>query len=335
MNPVWSPAGTSIAFARLTGASFSQPPIRSQIYVMRADGSGQTNLSNTAGVHDFLPAWSPDGKRIAFTRTTAKQTQIFVMNADGSGKRQLTHGASVPYEPAWSPDGKKIVFSAESATVPWQLFVINADGTGRTRLTHDASHADAGPDWQPLPSSGGGAPPPPPQGSATGTVLVNGRLFTSGPIPFGSVVDVTHGRLTLTADVGTLTVYGDGTHPAIFRLTRSSERVKGHKVPLDQLTLVGGDFSICSRRRTAGVGVRKPKPTVVRALWGDGKGRFRTQGRYASATIQGTIWLTVDRCDGTLTLVKQGTVTVRDFTRHRTIQVHAGHSYLAPTRRPR
>ena len=53
--------------------------------------------------------------------------------------------------------------------------------------------------------------------------------------------------------------------------------------------------------------------SVLGSLWGNGKGKFRTNGKYSSATVRGTIWLTQDRCDGTLTTVKRGTVSVRDF----------------------
>ena len=51
-------------------------------------------------------------------------------------------------------------------------------------------------------------------------------------------------------------------------------------------------------------------------------------GRYAAATVRGTTWLTEDRCDGTLIVVKRGVVTVLDKVRHKTITVTAGHTYL-------
>ena len=70
-----------------------------------------------------------------------------------------------------------------------------------------------------------------------------------------------------------------------------------------------------------------------RRLWGNATGRFTTKGRYASAAVRGTIWLTEDRCDGTLTRVTSGSVAVRDRARRRTVIVRAGHSYLARTRR--
>lgn len=66
-----------------------------------------------------------------------------------------------------------------------------------------------------------------------------------------------------------------------------------------------------------------------RRLWGNANGRFRTRGRHSSGAVRGTRWLTVDRCDGTLTIVREGTVAVRDFTLDRTVLVDAGERYLA------
>jgi hypothetical protein len=70
----------------------------------------------------------------------------------------------------------------------------------------------------------------------------------------------------------------------------------------------------------------------VRKLWGSGKGHFRTRGRHGAATVRGTVWLTADYCDGTLVKVKRGLVGVRDFVHHKTVEVPAGHSYLAKTK---
>ena len=68
---------------------------------------------------------------------------------------------------------------------------------------------------------------------------------------------------------------------------------------------------------------------MIRRLWAKAKGHFRTRGSYASATVRGTVWLTADRCDGTLTHVNQGTVQVSDFTLKKKLLVHAGTSHLA------
>lgn len=70
-----------------------------------------------------------------------------------------------------------------------------------------------------------------------------------------------------------------------------------------------------------------------RHLWGSGHGRFRTHGVNSVASVLGTIWLTEDSCDGTVTVVRRGLVAVRDLNGHRTVRVPAGHSYFAPAQR--
>lgn len=64
-------------------------------------------------------------------------------------------------------------------------------------------------------------------------------------------------------------------------------------------------------------------------LWGHVKGKFKTRGHYGSASVQGTIWLTQERCSGTFFHVVEGVLKIRDFSLHKTVIVRAGHSYLA------
>jgi len=99
--------------------------------------------------------------------------------------------------------------------------------------------------------------------------------------------------------------------------------------------LRGGSFAACrsAGHRPSGRRAVASRSRRVRRLWGrDDGGRFRTHGRHSQATVRGTRWLTVDRCDGTLTRVTEGAVSVRDRRRHRTVLVRAGHSYLARSR---
>jgi PKD repeat protein len=160
-------------------------------------------------------------------------------------------------------------------------------------------------------------------GTPTGTVLLNGRPFTGGPIRYGSKLDVTNGTLLLKTDTGTILVSGKGV-PAVFVLLRGTDNAK----PIVELRLAGGKFGAC-KRKVAAVSKAKPPPKVIRQLWAKAKGHFRTRGRYAAATVCGTGWLTADRCDGTLTRVSQGTVQVSDFTLKKKVLVRAGKSYLA------
>ncbi len=169
----------------------------------------------------------------------------------------------------------------------------------------------------------GGTAAPPPTGTPTGTVLVNGRPFTGGTIPYKSVVDVTDGTLLLKVDTGTLKVNGAGGITAVFVLLRGTDKKK----PIVELRLTKGNFSVCPKRKKSSAA--RVAATTVRQLWGDGTGQFRTRGRYAAATVRGTNWLTADRCDGTLTKVVRGVIQVSDLPQRKQVTVRAGKSYLA------
>jgi hypothetical protein len=73
--------------------------------------------------------------------------------------------------------------------------------------------------------------------------------------------------------------------------------------------------------------------SVLQTLHAKAHGHFRTSGRKASATVRGTIWVTTERCDGTLIRAIEHTVVVTDLVRHKTIALTQGHSYLARARK--
>ncbi len=155
---------------------------------------------------------------------------------------------------------------------------------------------------------------------------MNGKPFTGGRIAYNSTVDVTQGTLVLKADTGTLTVHGAARLPAVFKLLRGIDKKK----PIVELRLVAGDFSACpKKRKTSGVAATEAATTTVRQLWGNGKGKFRTRGRYAAATVRGTNWLTADRCDATRVQVVRGVIQVSDLPHKKQVTVRAGRSYLA------
>jgi hypothetical protein len=154
----------------------------------------------------------------------------------------------------------------------------------------------------------------------SGIVLVNGRPLTAGEqIHVGAKIDATHGTMTLTSASPT-----GGLETANFAGGTFKVLQHGAKAGTE-LALQNGSFDVC-KRRTAAATVA---PVVVRGLWGNGKGVFVTDGRFAAATVRGTIWLTDDRCDGTLVVVRRGVVSVLDRVHQRTVLVTAGHSYLA------
>ncbi len=133
-------------------------------------------------------------------------------------------------------------------------------------------------------------------------------------IPLGSTVDARKGVVEITASATSKAKFYDG----IFKLTQ--------KGGVTRLALVE-KLAACKKASSA---AKRPK---TRKLWGSGKGKFRTEGKYSAATVRGTTWLVQDSCSGTLTRVKQGAVTVRDNVKKKNIVVRAGRRYLAKPRR--
>ena len=117
-----------------------------EVYVMEAEGSGQTNLTNSPGF-DSDPAWSPDGSSIAFSSDRDGDLEVYVMNADGSGQTNLTSNPGTDFQPAWSPDGSRIAFSSDRDG-DLEVYVMNADGSGQTNLTSNPG-TDFQPAWSP------------------------------------------------------------------------------------------------------------------------------------------------------------------------------------------
>jgi hypothetical protein len=159
-------------------------------------------------------------------------------------------------------------------------------------------------------------------------------------IPVGSQLDTEDGRVALTsaADTGGAKTQTSDFYQGIFQVKQTvpKKKPKKPKQLITDLVLKGQlPSSQCGPikgARAAAEAAKKKKKgpkSVLGQLWGNGKGKFRTSGKYSSATVRGTIWLTQDRCDGTLTKVTRGTVQVRDFKRKKTVTVKAGHSYLA------
>ena len=120
-----------------------------EIYVMNANGTNQTNLTNNAA-DDSAPTWSPNGSKLAFSASRDGNGEIYVMNADGSNQTNLTNHEFSDGRPVWSPDGTKILFTSDRE---WdgdaqELFTMNPDGTDQKYITKTGNNPYT-PDYSP------------------------------------------------------------------------------------------------------------------------------------------------------------------------------------------
>ncbi|HEV8264040.1 MAG TPA: hypothetical protein VGQ06_03750 [Gemmatimonadales bacterium] len=139
-------SGASSASGRIVFSSTRDG--NAEIYVMNADGSGVTRLTDNPAA-DVQPTWSPDGSRIAFVSTRDGTNDIYAMKADGTGVTRLTTSSTAygARAPAWC--GQRIAFDSDRYLQAFpDIYVMNEDGTDVTRLTVGAAF-DQQPAWSP------------------------------------------------------------------------------------------------------------------------------------------------------------------------------------------
>ncbi len=191
---------------------------------------------------------------------------------------------------------------------------------------------------------------PPKTGSKADVALVKGTVLIKLPgthkfvplssikqIPNGTIINATHGSVQITIEEpnGTIEtgVYFGGEFQLV--LTRAGAAIA---------KLVGGSFKGCPKpapKKPTKHKKKKKAPDAgaasfsrhhpVRHLWSNAHGSFSTQGKYGSAAVRGTEWLTQDQCNGTFFKVTRDEITVKSFKLHnqKTI-VKQGHSFLSP-----
>jgi virginiamycin B lyase len=192
------------------------------------------------------------------------------------------------------------------------------------------------PDAAPVPATVAAPEPTPVLGKTVVAAPLRGTVRVTVPgsrhafvlrrkdeIPVGSTLDTRDGRVTITSALPGNRTQNGNFWGGFFKVRQSRSRSLGGMTTLELRSNL-----TCGTRAHASA-TRKRR----NSLWGsDRRGRFRTKGRNAAATVRGTVWRTTDRCDGTLITVQSGAVTVRDTPRRRTVTVRRGHSYLARNR---
>lgn len=117
------------------------------LITVTADGKETELLTTTNNYYE--PAWSPDGKKIAFVQYMDSNYEIFVMNADGSEQTQLTTHAEEDRHPSWSPDGSTLAFHSDRSG-NYDIYTIDpAGGTAPRKLTDTRGDEELYPEWSP------------------------------------------------------------------------------------------------------------------------------------------------------------------------------------------
>lgn len=140
-RPSWAPDGRRITYTACYAADQS-----CEIYIMNADGSNQTNLTDDATA-DHQSVWSPQGGKIAFTTWRDGNWEVYVMNVDGSAPANLSNHPSDDQYPSWSPNGKKIAFDS-NRDGDGEIYIMRPDGAQIVKITDNESN-EHNPVWSP------------------------------------------------------------------------------------------------------------------------------------------------------------------------------------------
>ena len=353
LAPAWDPNGQQIAFTRIGGGTGPD------IYTVDTSGLGNEVVYASSTGTENHASWAPDGSAIAFTTSRGSGNEIFRQVGPGGSGTPVTSNPADDNEPSWSPDGTRIAFNSNRGGAP-QIWSVGANGVEDAPVNlSGAARTDSQPEWgqlsfdqTPPPP---GALPPPERGETVNATPVSGTVMVSLPVtgstragaagagttrfipleeatqvPIGSTFETRQGtvRLTFARDAA-----GTRTQGGRFSQGRF-QTLQGSGSPLTELRMRGGGLNACSKLPRGGAAAAGRRRG--RRLFANARGRFRTRGRNSAATVRGTQWLTKDSCAGTLTVVRQGSVVVRDFTKRKNIRLKKGgrSRYLArPPRR--
>jgi tol-pal system beta propeller repeat protein TolB len=130
----------------------NMPDNTTDIWVMDADGSNQTDITNTPGISELGPIWSPDGTKIAYVVTDYITPGVWVMNPDGTEQRKFSTFSGVEFGPTWSADSSQIALvryvPGVVMSIQFDIFVVALDGSSDVNITN-SDYDEIEPAWSP------------------------------------------------------------------------------------------------------------------------------------------------------------------------------------------
>lgn len=298
--------GADLVFTTAQAAAAATPTASPPGPPLVSAGSVQTVDGNAATLDATI---DPNGS------DTSYEIQYGSTSAYGSTTTPVPIGAG----PGPQSVSETISGLAPSANYHFRFVATNANGTtDGADESFVTTTGGTGP-------TGGLVPAPAEDTSADllpylGTVLVDGEpLLVGEQIPFGETIDATDGTVVLETQL-------DGVTQAM-DFAGGDFEVQQLASGTTELVLEGGTDEACAIRGSRTTRVLENARTI-RSLWGNGHGVYEVKGNYAAATVRGTIFHVVDRCDGTFVHVVRGVVAVLDLASGKTLDVFAGHSDL-------
>ncbi|HEY1776940.1 MAG TPA: hypothetical protein VGG41_12335, partial [Solirubrobacteraceae bacterium] len=296
------------------------------VLVAAPAGGGLPQISGTPAQGETLStaplAWQPTPSSVTY--------QWYQCDPSGAGCTQIQNANAATYTPAPGDVGHTLRVQ------------VTAQGAGGTTVVTSGPSAVIG-------VFGASVPPPILQQSAdlspvSGTVLIklpgsNTFVPLTNPldVPDGAIIDATQGTVSLTTQLPDGTYQTGQFYSGEFSVSQNKHGTVNAK-------LAGGSFAACKgkskkgktkhgkpKRGAEAAGAAKKPNTVVRQLWGNAHGNYTTKGRYGSASVSGTIWLTQDRCNGTFFKALKDDVYVVAFSHpHKRHHLMQGQTILIP-----
>lgn len=314
---------------------------------LSAQAGAVSSALPTVSISDVtLPEGGPEGTDtvaslpVTLSAASAAVVTVDWTTADGTADTIDYYAASgtVTFQPGDTAETVDVVIDGGVSPEKAEFFTVELSNATNATIDRKTGTVTILNDDEPPPPDPGEVNIVPAEGGQQCVALKDGSGCQ--PLEYGQQIQIENiayinpkgGKVIVRSIVGIGTFYGGkfDVHE-IGGETSSRATSAAQAKPILVVRLVGGKLKKqCGKTSRAAASTNaQAKEKPVRRLWGKGKGRFRTRGRYSSGTVRGTNWLTEDFCNGTQTRVVSGIVRVYDLVTKKFVTLKAGQTYFA------